>query len=234
MKHKTIISALVFGASLSAGVMPAHAALMYKQCEVLTTREPVIIIDKGSSFSVYTPDLQPVYASPDLKQDPKSKTYIATREGMKFSRNSNNVYTVTDNLLQQSFVIGLCKNIGDTTPPENNDAIASGNEDTYQDQAGHGSEYVERGDIARPEYKGANKFTGDLYDAKGDFIQKVTLIRAANDDITLVFSDTDKKVYKKDSNMAGKPGTYGEPRLATEFYVAEGRTYDVTHTAIVK
>ncbi|ENW4943622.1 hypothetical protein ACFLMW_003771 [Salmonella enterica] len=100
--------------------------------------------------------------------------------------------------------------------------------------ATQGGEFEMRGDIARPEYKGANTFTGKAYDAQGNFIEEVKLVRDAEDNITLIFSGNDKRTYKKDSMMNGTPGTYGEPRSATEFYIDKGVFFDVTETKVVK
>ncbi|EBL7042124.1 hypothetical protein KS527_004458 [Salmonella enterica] len=96
----------------------------------------------------------------------------------------------------------------------------------------HGSEFEERGDIARPEYAGAHTFTGHLY-IDDRMIGYVTLERKANGDIIMTTEDGNISVWKLDPDITGKAGTYNEPRLTTEFEMGNG-SMTVLHTKIVK
>lgn len=109
-------------------------------------------------------------------------------------------------------------------------AAASGEETAES----HGSEYQERGDIARPEYKGANTFIGEAYNLEGKLVGKVTLERAANGEITATFPGFEKMTFKIMTDTEWGDGYYEEPRLSTDFYVAPGELFSVSHTKIVK
>ncbi|EJD1942449.1 hypothetical protein M1R45_003090 [Escherichia coli] len=249
MKQKSIHSLIALAAVIMTGVMPVHAAeypaeaqataVVVKQCLRANSRQRVTIVDSGDSFNIAGGGIFPLYVSPFLKLNKNTNLYEAVdKQGVRFARSvDSETYTIEDDLIAQYVDLYGCETIPDPAAPQGNDSTAKAPDapataDQYDGD--NGSEFAERGDIARPENAGANMFTGDLYDEKGDFVKKVVLIRAANDDITLVINDGDKKLYKKDNDMAGKLGTYGEPRMATEFYVAEGRTYEVTHTVLVK
>lgn len=104
--------------------------------------------------------------------------------------------------------------------------VASANDD-------HGSEFVERGDIAKPEFKGANTFIGDAYDPDGNFVAKVILNRAENGDITVMSEGINRGVFKRDPDLENKNGTYSEYRLETGFTVSEKESYIVRNTKVV-
>lgn len=228
-------------AVLAASTGLAHAGTVYKQCRAgmiqqdgslrQTPGQFGIIADDNDQFSFYIYDLNGAEDTPSINASPVldqklSNVRFGDNSAGRFikAKNGNYAFMIAPG---STLAFDMCK-----TLKEDSDYIQPFIAQDYD--GGHGSEFVERGDIARHEYAGANTFTGDLYDEKGKFVKEVVLIRAANDDITLVINDGDKKLYKKDNDMAGKPGTYGEPRMATEFYVAEGRTYEVTHTVLVK
>ncbi|EDL8063745.1 hypothetical protein CTA21_16465 [Salmonella enterica] len=100
-----------------------------------------------------------------------------------------------------------------------------------------GSEFGERGDIARPEYKGANTFIGVATLGDGTIAATVKIERESNGDIKLTFNgEKESRTYKKDAdlNMDGAAGTYQETRLSTDVYLAPNMYYSIINTQLVK
>ncbi|EPT1451866.1 hypothetical protein ACVOZ6_003454 [Escherichia coli] len=105
-----------------------------------------------------------------------------------------------------------------------------------EDQADYttGSEFEMRGDIARPEYKGANTFEGEaLYNGE-ESMGKVTLVRFANGDIKVIAGGKERGVFKRDADIASIPNTYSEPRSETTFVISATEFYSVVNTKLVK
>lgn len=228
-------------AVLAASTGLAQAGTVYKQCRAgmiqqdgslrQTPGQFGIIADDNDQFSFYIYDVNNAEAIPAINASPVLDHKLSN---VRFGDNAAGRFVKAKNG-NYAFVIGPGTTLAfDMCQPLKEDSDYSQPFLAELYDGDHGSEFAERGDIARPENAGANMFTGDLYDEKGDFVKKVVLIRAANNDITLVINDGDKKLYKKDDDMTGKPGTYSEPRLAIQFSIAEGRTYEVKHTVLVK
>ncbi|EAB4417355.1 hypothetical protein D7B12_18155 [Salmonella enterica] len=212
-------------AILAASVTSAQAGV-YKICQVYGSYENVTIFDEGNKFSVLDADLNPIFSSPILDKEIRKNVFIGEREEMVFMRTPVE-YSVKDDRERKAFSFTGCKTIKEEAKAP---TTAQAN-----DVTDHGSEFAERGDIARPEFKGANTFIGDAYNNEGTFSGKVRLERAANGDITLTFIDeNESKIYALNPDMDGKPSTYEEPRLSTDFYIAKDIYYSVTNTKIVK
>lgn len=223
MNFKLIISLIIVAVLAYFGVTRAHAAGVYKQCQLYGTGEIGIIYDEGNKFSIYDENMNPVAESPVLDREIRKNVFMGIRESLTFMH-SPVEYSMKDSL--QNIILSFvhCTSIKDDAPKNDFDDQPAGSDET---------EYAERGDIARPEYAGAHTFVGDAFDIKGVFIQKVTLIRDAKNNITLVFDGKDKTTFKLNPDMSGVPGTYEEPRLSTDFYVGKGLFYSVTSTKLV-
>lgn len=215
MKKLILAIALMTTATTSmAGVV--------KSCFTIQGHQ-AIVADAGDKYFVYDAEM--------LAANIYEPIFIGTKEDKVFG-----AYGVS--VGGQKFTVGSCvvtdiqmPDVQTAAQPDEQDEIVS---DADTDAAGHGSEFEERGDIARPEYKGANTFIGDAYSGSGTPKGKVTLIRAANGDITVISSNNESTVFKLDPDMLGTAGTYTEPRLSTDFHVIDGVWFSVSNTKIVK
>lgn len=219
MKKLILAIALMTTATTSmAGVV--------KSCFTIQGHQ-AIVADAGDKYFVYDAEM--------LAANIYEPIFVGTKEDKVFG-----AYGVS--VGGQKFTVGSCvvtdiqmPDVQTAAQPDEQDEIVS---DADTDAAGHGSEFEERGDIARPEYKGANTFIGDAYDRGGNSLGKVTLVRAENGDITAEFLGYDKMTFKQTMEFDIPVGEYDSTRFTTEFGVAKGPgfTYMITvsNTKIVK
>lgn len=215
---KLIASLLVLAAS--AGI--AHASTV-KEC--VSNGTPVVIADLGSRVFAYMPELL------------AANIYEPIGEAVR----TNNGYMV--NVAGVSGLFSNCQTLNIQLPdiaeseskeqPATETAVPEPT-DAEIDAAGHGSEFEMRGDIARPEYKGANTFVGEALYQGTKSIGNVTLKRAANGDITVIANGEVRGTFKYDEDMGNKAGTYVAPRSATVFNLGNGDSYYVYETKLVK
>ncbi|EKK5568051.1 hypothetical protein PN823_004471 [Enterobacter hormaechei] len=195
----------------------------YKICHSYSTGETVTIYDEGKKFSILDSDLNVIATSPELNKQIRKNVFIGERDKVTFMR-SPIEYSVKDDMLRKAWSFTNCKAVEADAPA---DAEESEDFETV-------SEVEMRGDIAKPEYKGANTFEGEAFYNGKESIGKVTLVRFANGDIKVIVDGKEHGVFKRDENIANIPNTYSEPRSETAFIISDDEYYSVVHTKLVK
>ncbi|EAO1133567.1 hypothetical protein EX011_21625 [Salmonella enterica] len=258
---KLIIALALAAAGFSSLANAADAPDAIKVCNVssiktgapVATKWKAIVADWGNKFAFFyieegkAPNKAGL-TSPILNHrvGAELEGFVSSVRGDTYAAAGNDMYTYQSDMMHIYDLFSNCAPadkalvaqtaLKDVITASNiaTDAARAQTAQAEDDDVRHGSEFEERGDIARPEFDGANTFTGEAVNFEGKPSGTVTLTRDESGDVTLSFGGDDQRTYKLDPDMNGTDGTYEETRLSTDFFVGNGMGYSITHTKIVK